>query len=97
MFIADTWDWPTLVERLGLPLVLLIFVLFAGFKRWWVWGYQLRDCEKREREWKELALRGTLIAERTSGRSHWTTEQRLQYLEQLQEAQAQRKADDAQG
>lgn len=41
-------------------LLLLAFV--GGFKRWWVFGWHY-DAVCRERdEWKQLALRGTVIA-----------------------------------
>lgn len=83
MFIASELDWPQLIERLGLPVVLLVFILFTGFKRYWVWGYQLKDAERRELDWKDMALRGTLIAERATGREKWTIEQRIKYLEDL--------------
>lgn len=88
MFIASELDWPQLIERLGLPVVLLIFILFAGFKRWWCFGYQLKDAEQREQDWKNMALRGTLIAERATGREKWTVEQRLEWLEQISKAES---------
>lgn len=83
MIYASDLDWPQLIERLGLPVVLLVFVLFTGFKRYWVWGYQLKDAEQREQDWKNMALRGTLIAERATGREKWTIEQRLEFLENV--------------
>jgi len=43
---------------------MLIFILLGGYKRWWVWGYQLVDMKKDRDEWKELALRGYIFAER---------------------------------
>lgn len=53
-------------SRAGL-YTLLLFILFASWKRWWVWGYQLAEAEarcaavalaasKREEEWKSIAL-----------------------------------------
>lgn len=72
-----------LVQSFGLPIAIFIIILFGGYKRWWVWGYQLKDSQQRELDWKEIALRGTLIAERTSSRSKWTVEDRLEYLEQI--------------
>lgn len=83
MFVADQFDWTAIADRYG--IVGLFFALFviAMFKRWIVMGYQLRDAERREQDWKSMALRGTLIAERQSGRESWTVEQRLKYLETL--------------
>ena len=48
-------------------VVLLFLVLFGGSRKWWVWGWQLAECEARSekavaaereiaREWKEIAL-----------------------------------------
>lgn len=87
MVIASDLDYAALIERLGLPVVLLVFILFTGFKRYWVWGYQLRDSERRERDWKDMALRGTLIAEKATGREKWTVSERLEHLERLVEDQ----------
>lgn len=47
--------------------VLLLLALVGGYRKWWAWGYQLTECEnrcgaliaaaeRREGEWKELAL-----------------------------------------
>lgn len=83
MFLADALDWNTVAERYGV-LGLLFFLFVVGlFKKWIVMGYQLRDAERREQDWKQMALRGTLIAERQSGRESWTVEQRLKHLEKL--------------
>ena len=60
------------VSQISLP-VLLLLVLYGGAKKWWTFGYQLTECEtrnaalltaaeKRESEWKELALSGAIIA-----------------------------------
>lgn len=68
-------DWLQLVETLGgLPLAtLLIAILLGGYRKWWAWGYQLTECEarcearvaaseRREAEWRELALGGMQAA-----------------------------------
>lgn len=36
---------------------LLLAALFAGFKRVWVWGYQLRAKELEAEFWRDLYLR----------------------------------------
>jgi Mn2+/Fe2+ NRAMP family transporter len=46
-------------------LVFALVVLFGGWKRWWVFGWAYRDVLKDRDEWKEAALRGTRVAERT--------------------------------
>lgn len=44
-------------------LAALFFILYGGWRRWWVWGYQLVDAQeslremKQERdEWRRLAF-----------------------------------------
>lgn len=57
-----------LVEQLLGPaglLVFLLFVLFAGWRRWWVYGSALDEMTKDRDEWKRLALRGTRVVEKT--------------------------------
>jgi hypothetical protein len=50
----------------------LILLLWGGYKRRWVWGWQLEElrhdmkaqldaCEHRAKEWKDLALTGRTI------------------------------------
>lgn len=49
---------------------LLAFFLIAGFKGWIVWGREFnrevtrrQEVEKERNDWRELALRGTNLAE----------------------------------
>lgn len=44
-------------------LVMALVILFGGWKRWWVFGWQYREVSQEKNEWKEAALRGTKIAE----------------------------------
>jgi hypothetical protein len=46
-------------------LVFALFVIFAGWRKWWVFGWQYRDLIGDRDEWKNAALRGTRVAERT--------------------------------
>jgi hypothetical protein len=42
-----TWD--TVIDSLwnDAPLVaVLAFILLGGYRRWWVWGYQLTDAKE---------------------------------------------------
>lgn len=80
MTFADTLDYAAIADRYGILGVLSALFVIALFKRWIVMGYQLRDAEKREADWKDMALRGTTIAERitTPRRS---IEERLEALE----------------
>lgn len=45
-------------------LVLSLVILFGGWKRWWVFGWHYRETLAEKNEWKEIALRGTKIAEK---------------------------------
>jgi hypothetical protein len=64
-----------LAERLsGAGLAtLLILILYGGFRKWWVFGYQMTECEtrcaalitaanQREAEWKQIARDGGQLA-----------------------------------
>lgn len=44
---------------------LLIFALIGGFRKWWVFGWQYKEVEEEKKEWKQLALGGTQLAERS--------------------------------
>ena len=57
-----------LVRDAGL-VSLLVFALYGGYKRWWVFGWQyeaaLRDKDAWKNiahRWEELALRGTTLS-----------------------------------
>lgn len=53
-------------------LGLLVAVLVGGARQWWVWGWAYRDVlktveklEGERDEWRDLALQGTSLAEKT--------------------------------
>jgi hypothetical protein len=48
----------------GGALVLALFILFGGFREWWVYGKEYRRVLDQSKKWEQLALRGTHIAER---------------------------------
>lgn len=61
--VTQVWD---LLRDLGFAGC-LIFILWGGYRRWWVWGYQLTELDtvwkerynelkQREAEWKEVAI-----------------------------------------
>lgn len=46
-------------------LILAALFIYGGWKRWWVWGYQLADaeramekCEAEAERWREVAYTG---------------------------------------
>jgi hypothetical protein len=45
-------------------LVLALFILFSGWKRWWVFGWHYKEQVAEKNEWKKAALRGTQLAEK---------------------------------
>lgn len=44
-------------------LVLVLLILYGGRARWWVFGWYAAEVVKERDEWKEVALRGTKVAE----------------------------------
>lgn len=44
-------------------LVICLFIIFSGWKRWWVFGHQYTEEKEEKKMWREIALRGTEIAE----------------------------------
>lgn len=83
MILAESLDWTTVgdIASKGGLLTFVLLILYTGRKRVWVWGYQLDAAEKREADWKDMALRGTLIAERATKLPSLSVEQRLDALE----------------
>jgi hypothetical protein len=58
----------TIQELVGLVtdggvIALLILILVGGHRRWWVWGWLHKETVADRDEWKQLALRGTGLAE----------------------------------
>lgn len=45
-------------------LVFAILVLYGGWRKWWVFGWQYRDAISERDEWKKAALDGTRVAKR---------------------------------
>lgn len=43
---------------------LLVMIILGGYKKWWVWGYLYEEAKKEADEWKEIALKGTELADR---------------------------------
>lgn len=44
--------------------VLSLLILYGGWKKWWVFGWQYREKAAESAEWKAMALKGVRIAER---------------------------------
>lgn len=66
--ITDAFKWVSQGGILGV----LVFILVGGYKKWWVWGWIYQDAEERaakaekERDdWRDIALTGTSVAEKT--------------------------------
>lgn len=48
----------------GGTIALLVFVLIAGWRGWWVFGREYNDKVKECDSWRRLALQGTDLAHR---------------------------------
>lgn len=55
----------TVVERLGL-IGLLLIILIGGSRGWWVFGRTYNELVKDRDLYRDLALRGTRLAEQAS-------------------------------
>lgn len=63
-WLLATSDLTTLdyISRAGV-IVLLIIIIYGGYKKWWVFGWQYKECVDEKNEWKEAALKSTHTAE----------------------------------
>lgn len=43
----------------------LLAIIVAGYKRLWVWGWQYSEVQKDRDFWREAALHGKYMTERT--------------------------------
>jgi Mn2+/Fe2+ NRAMP family transporter len=54
----------TLITGPGGALVFALVLLWAGARKYWVFGWTYRDCVEEKNEWKKAAMRGVAVAER---------------------------------
>jgi hypothetical protein len=54
----------TFVQTLGLPLALLIVVLWTGARGMWVFGKTHNELLEDRNYWRDLALKGTDLADK---------------------------------
>jgi hypothetical protein len=54
----------TFVQTLGLPLALLIVVLWTGARGLWVFGKTHNELLEDRNYWRDLALKGTDLADK---------------------------------
>lgn len=47
-------------------LVLALTIIVTGWKRMWVFGWHYTEEVEEKLEWKEIAMRGTNIAEKSA-------------------------------
>lgn len=50
---------------------LLVFIIFAGMKKWWVFGWQYRECKRELDDWRTIALRALNVSESVTGRKSY--------------------------
>lgn len=58
-------DFLKLLQGQAALLTVAVIILYGGAKGIWVWGYQFNELRKDRDEWKERALRGIGLVERT--------------------------------
>lgn len=63
---ADAVNMLDLIQSGGI-VGLLVYILIGVMRGWWHTDREFKDLQKREVEWKRLALSGTIIAERAVG------------------------------
>lgn len=51
-------------------LVFAILVLYGGWRKWWVFGWQYREAISEKEEWKRAALEGTRVASKAVDLAH---------------------------
>lgn len=70
--IADALDVKTIFDYIntGGTIGVLVFIIIAGARKWWVFGWQFKDIEDRLEKveqsnlmWMQLALRGVDVTE----------------------------------
>jgi hypothetical protein len=57
-------DWVSLLTGPGALLIALLFVILTGVRRLWVFGWAYEEKAKEADQWREMALRGTTLAEK---------------------------------
>lgn len=56
---------PTLFTPEKITIIaILMGVIFTGFKKMWVWGYQLKEAEDRATRWEGIAMRALQVTEK---------------------------------
>lgn len=50
----------------GGVLVVFIIIIVSGFRRYWVWGYQLEDAERRATAWEQRFLSALELSSRAT-------------------------------
>jgi hypothetical protein len=61
-----------ILESAGV-LGMMVIILWTGYKGKWYWGKDYQKLESEKNDWRELALRGTTLAEHAVE----TTQQRV--------------------
>ena len=66
--IAEIFKYVNTAGVIGL----LTVIIFGGYKKWWVFGWQYKESEERNKKteterdgWRDIALHGTNLAEQT--------------------------------
>jgi hypothetical protein len=69
--VGSVHDILQLVNSAGV-VGMLVLILWGGFKKWWVFGWQYRQTKNELETWREIALRGISTAEQATALAHRT-------------------------
>ena len=62
--LAEGQQWVDLLLGPGGLLVALLIIIYTGVRRLWVFGWLYSEKAKEADQWREMALRGTTLAEK---------------------------------
>jgi len=55
--------WLDLIKQQGGFVTLLLFILYAGYRQFWTYGWYTKKVEQDRDEWKDRALKGISLVE----------------------------------
>lgn len=64
LLFADAIDILKFINSGGV-LGLLVIAIVGGYRKWWVYGWIYREVERERDDWRDIALHGTDLAEKT--------------------------------
>lgn len=62
MRLKELVEW---ISKLS-PFMIVCVIGYLGYKRVWVWGYQLDECKQERDGWKQAAMRVSAAADKST-------------------------------